>query len=451
MKYDEFVKEVRKRTLCDRPDGDLRRVVPTKELVLLYLRLVTLLSGSLVSFFFNAFRPVVVTMALVTGLLYLLVPSGVTLYCFAGAMAAYAVSILVLVRPAPHAVKPGFYFQPTPRNERAIGALRALGYRATWWLPGDLTTLVPFLCANVLPVEYERRWMQTEDGEFVALDYVGPSDGGEVRGVCLALHGLNGGSAEPYLLDFVHRARERGYAVVVLIARGMMGTPVIRGEFFNGARTTDVRMVLAMLREVVPRGRGIPLVGVGYSMGATVLANYMAKSGDLTELDAGVAMCGVADANLNSCPYSRLVWQPLLSTPLKTDILYPFQKVARGRGVDVPKTLYESRSIVAFDTHMTAPYFGYNNLEHYYSDMSFCDANKWKGVRSPLLFVQTLDDPLVSGGSIEPYLKVADENENILFCVLERGGHVGFPHSNTPWRDNFQAQSEIMLRALEAF
>lgn len=95
--------------------------------------------------------------------------------------------------------------------------------------------------------------------------------------VYLILHGLNGGSHEEYVKDFVQRRRSEGSTIVVMIARGMMDTDMVGWNAFHGARTGDVdvtaralRKGLSSLAKVVGNDDGRRrqvLAGVGYSMG----------------------------------------------------------------------------------------------------------------------------------------------------------------------------------------
>ena len=72
-----------------------------------------------------------------------------------------------------------------------------------------------------------RRDAPTEtEHELLALDWSFPHAGHDPSApVALVLHGLNGGSAESYVLDFVHVATyEWGWTCVVMNARGLGGT-----------------------------------------------------------------------------------------------------------------------------------------------------------------------------------------------------------------------------------
>ena len=156
---------------------------------------------------------------------------------------------------------------------------------------GDQRTGIPFLVNKVEEQEHVRVWVQNPyDDEYLALDIAfpyTPTINGENKDelqlmfshdinkpVYLILHGLNGGSHEEYVKDFVKRRRSEGSTVVVLIARGMMDTKLVGWNAFHGARTGDVdiaarslRKGLLSLADAYDMKQRQVLSGVGYSMG----------------------------------------------------------------------------------------------------------------------------------------------------------------------------------------
>ena len=152
-----------------------------------------------------------------------------------------------------------------------------------------------------------------DSDEAVAVDVCFPKTCDEATPVFLILHGLNGGSGEPYVLDFVKRATERGCVCAVLIGRGLMRTPV-RSELFTGARTGDVGAAARALRNAY----GDRICLVGNSMGGVIAENYVAKAGRESSLSSAVALSGTVCSQeiLEPCgDRSRAVWQPMLASP----------------------------------------------------------------------------------------------------------------------------------------
>ena len=100
------------------------------------------------------------------------------------------------------------------------------------------------------------------------------------------LHGLNGGSDEPYVRDLAQAAHQRGSVCACLVARGLMATPV-RASLFHGGRTSDVGCAVALLKECF--GDKIALIGI--SMGGIVAANYAARRSGFSQISWRAVPC----------------------------------------------------------------------------------------------------------------------------------------------------------------
>lgn len=132
--------------------------------------------------------------------------------------------------------KAGFYYNSNNSKIQSIvqnwdSERREYDSIATPYLvTGDAKTGIPFLVNKIPDFEYDARvWVNSEvDEEANALDIFFPENGihRQDMPVYLILHGLNGGSDEDYIRDFIYRRRQAGSTCIVMIARGLMGTPV---------------------------------------------------------------------------------------------------------------------------------------------------------------------------------------------------------------------------------
>lgn len=96
-----------------------------------------------------------------------------------------------------------------------------------WQCTGDARTGLSYLLNHPHPPIFHRVWLPTEDDEFVALDIAFPESGHDTaKPLYLVLHGLNGGSQEGYVMDLAESRTRAGSTVVVLVARGLMDTPI---------------------------------------------------------------------------------------------------------------------------------------------------------------------------------------------------------------------------------
>jgi hypothetical protein len=109
-----------------------------------------------------------------------------------------------------------------------------------WTITGDSRTGIPFIMNPSVPLPlYHRVWVpsqeEEEEGVYVeanALDIAFPSINNRAEHFAhkpffVILHGLNGGSDEEYVKQLVHQQVAKGSTVAVMIARGLMGTPII--------------------------------------------------------------------------------------------------------------------------------------------------------------------------------------------------------------------------------
>ena len=86
---------------------------------------------------------------------------------------------------------------------------------------------------------------------------------------------------------------ELGYEMVVINYRGMAGIPIRTAKMYNAADCDDVIEVIDYIKqEYCMEGttQVRRLVGVGISMGSSILGIYAAKMGDANPLDAHVGI-----------------------------------------------------------------------------------------------------------------------------------------------------------------
>jgi dienelactone hydrolase len=228
----------------------------------------------------------------------------------------------------PHSVPEGLYYnddnalinrlvQHWPSKTRTYSVENG----ATPWTPtGDSRTGIPFLVNDALPwpdLDLTKVWVETVDDEAVRLEIAFPPGGHRAdKAMYVILHGLTGGSQEEFIKDHTHRATAQGHTVAIMIARGLMDTPIKGWNVFHGARITDIDAAAKAIRPAL--GPGQSLVGAGYSMGAIILANYVARSGKDCALDAAIAVSGVLDCRFQFFnERAKRLWQPMLAITLR--------------------------------------------------------------------------------------------------------------------------------------
>jgi predicted alpha/beta-fold hydrolase len=188
----------------------------------------------------------------------------------------------------------------------------------------------------------------------------------------MVLHGLNGGSDEEYVKDFtMRRADQDGATVIVMVARGLMDLPIRGMNVFHGARWEDPHLAAQTIRHAIAPGQ--ILAGVGYSMGAIILSNMVARTGSDCALDVAVSISGGLDMRyMIDLPRAQRLWQPLLIEQLRDNFaIGKWGERIRHRLTRLEmKDLMRATHVTSFDRTAVVAYHGYRDIVHYYSEMS---------------------------------------------------------------------------------
>mmetsp|Transcript_2559 Transcript_2559/g.3650 ORF Transcript_2559/g.3650 Transcript_2559/m.3650 type:complete len:293 (+) Transcript_2559:1222-2100(+) len=264
-----------------------------------------------------------------------------------------------------------------------------------------------------------------------------------------------------------------------------MDTPVVGWNVFHGARITDVEVSAEAVSKA--KGPNQLLAGVGYSMGAIIISNYVARSGSGCHLDAAMAISGKQQKQLfvNCCHITFLtllrgmkytiffsiyfvggldlremlkstrsarLWQPMLAQTLRDEfIITKFDNRFRHRlSKEEYLKLMRSYSVSEIDKYAIVAYNGFDDLVHYYSSMSVMgdiellestnsslapdlNAGRIANVSIPLCILHALDDPLTVWRTVgNPEIVVNTGSGFIMMVLTKSGGHVGWPLGLNP-------------------
>jgi len=357
----------------------------------------------------------------------------------------------------------GFFFNKESKIANIIVSnweARTREYKPPIWLTnGDTQTLIPFIFNKHEKVDYERRWVPVEDGIKVALDCSMPTTGHDFdKPVFLILHGLNGGSQEEYVKDSVLARNREGSTACVMIARGLMQTPVENLEFFHGARLSDLHHTAIALRKTLAEGQ--LLIGSGFSMGAIIMNNYFASYGEDNMFDAAVTFGGGLDVRHQVKYYrSMRLWQPFLADELRNNFITPHEEAFRQRvSAESIEAAKQCRDITQFDNNTIIPYHGFADIDDYYSQMGAAgdwdgdkkSSEKLKSIARPIAIIHALNDPIVHELTMTSPPSVVADNPNIIFLITEQGGHVSWPCGNV-FEEKWMWMSNVMGAYSRAF
>lgn len=304
-------------------------------------------------------------------------------------------------------------------------------YRPPWWLPGPHANTIGSALLRVRPhggrgVAYaERTTLPVPHDGTVALDWAARPRPGQP--VLLLLHGLTGGSHEVYLQWMVAAAGGAGLCPVVMNARGCGGTPLASPRCFSAAWTADVAAVAGHLRALV--GPGTPLFAIGFSLGAGILAKYVAEAGAGCPLDGAVSVAAAFDLVKSSAAleagWNRVLYSGLLTRGLQRYYAGHAAVFAGAPWADAA-AITTATTVRAFDAAAIVPQFGYPHVDAYYADGSA--GRLLGGVRVPFLALSAGDDPICSvaglldaAGGIQ-----ANADAPVVAVVTPAGGHVAW-------------------------
>jgi hypothetical protein len=242
------------------------------------------------------------------------------------------------------------------------------------WLGSDLQTLRDTLRPLSLPPESgEPQLIALPGGDQLLALLDRPGGAGPIA-LVLVVHGLSGSACSPGPWRLAQALLAQGFAVLRLNLRGAgAGRPLARGSY--AARCDpDLRPVLQRARQLAGP---LPLLGVGLSLGGTVLLNGCldpGAEGDRTRplLDGLVTISSPLDLPASTAQIDRLrnhLYQRWLVRRLRAEVLADpgGLRPEQGRSLLGPE---RPRSIRRFDALITAPRWGHASLEAYYAAAS---------------------------------------------------------------------------------
>ncbi|EAA32152.2 AB-hydrolase YheT [Neurospora crassa] len=248
-----------------------------------------------------------------------------------------------------------------------------------------------------------------------------PSD--DSKPMLIVLHGLSGGSHEIYLRHAILPLVESGkWEICVVNSRGCANSAVTSGLFFNARATWDIRQVVKWARQNFPNR---PLFGVGFSLGANILTNYVGEEGEGCLLKGAVAVgnpfnLDVTNRALRRTHLGRL-YQRVMGTNMKKLVANHKETVLKYTNLDYDR-IQNITYLNEFDREVQTVTWGYPTEDAYYRDASSCDAVL--GIRIPFMALSAADDPIAVEEAI-PYQEIK-QNPYTVLCLTSLGGHLSW-------------------------
>ncbi|KAJ9444657.1 putative esterase [Diplonema papillatum] len=289
----------------------------------------------------------------------------------------------------------------------------------------------------------------------VELDWVTTDNAGPV---VLIAPGLTGSSESPYVKRLIEvlMTSNRRYRPVVYVPR-LRAPHTCGGDkpfFYSCGFTHDFRRAVhhvetGLRQKAEEAGSSDVLLGIGFSMGANVLAKYAGEEGERSPFRAFCCLSAPLDCP-SLCRYFK-------KDPVCRYFLDPFltgclQKIRENIDeelidTDHPKLEMDkvkaAKTVTDYDDNFTAPLMGCTSAQELY-DQASCH-HLVEHIKSPAMFLHAENDPIVPAVSIPR--DVHTKNPNLVFLSTTHGGHsMGWPTGPT----GYTWSSDLCLRFFES-
>lgn len=351
------------------------------------------------------------------------------------------------------------------------------GRRCVYWDDGSLVTADYLLPDPKSDAEWKKQAeycpLNLEDDKFPRpprLRYLTPEEitakknAPAEKPLLVLLHGLSGGSHETYIRSTIDQisksqygAEGEGFDCVVLNSRGCAGTPITTPQLFCAIWTDDIRRFIKLLRSEEDPNNRRRIYIVGFSLGASILSNFLGQQGFETSkpesrVDAAVVVANPWDLNhSNQFLSDSYIGYYLYSPVMANSLVRLMNRHQPGLGQSLPHIYGDSyektqdvSSLREFDETFTAPFFGFHSARDYYRSAS--SVHRLLEIRTPTLIVNALDDPIVHKDCI-PYTE-AYLNPYVVLSTTSLGGHLGW---FTPKGNRHRWFPEMIASFFDAF
>ena len=326
---------------------------------------------------------------------------------------------------------PVLSYKRTPFTDYIIEKVPRLSlpYKATFWLSHNRhfhTITATRLRQHFSKMQTSRQYLELQDGGVVALDWTKPEalEKNDIRPVLIVLSGIEGNIK---LTSFVcAKAAEQGYHTVVFNRRGHGGSYLTTPKLQSFGDPSDFKQVVQFVRKVYPQSK---LLGLSFSAGGGILMSYLGEEGGRAQLTAAVLISPGFNPMEQSNRFHWL-YESLIVRSLKR-IVHQHSHVMSPH-IDMD-TVLKAKSITEFDEHVYCKFYNHNSVEEYWNHND--PMRNHSNVTIPVLFVSSLDDPVLSAEFI-PY-DVILEHSDWIMATVDRGGHCAFRQgiSAEPWAE----------------
>ena len=285
-----------------------------------------------------------------------------------------------------------------------------------------LQTIYPTLFRRVPLTTNQRERIETNDGDFLDLDWARQPP--NVR-LAVITHGLEGHSRGNYCQGMAAALRRAGWDVLVWNFRGCSGEPNRRLESYHSGATGELQIVL----DHVFSNTAYETVSlIGFSLGGNLTLKYLGDQSTALDRRIRSAVCLSVPCDLASSAKRLEHWQNRI---YMARFMRCLRMKVREKARRYPNRLDLSgldkmRTFAEFDDRYTAPIHGFEDAHDYWTQCSCRFV--LDQIAIPTLLINALDDPFLTPDCY-PY-DAAVANPNFILDTPKHGGHLGFVSFN---------------------
>lgn len=269
--------------------------------------------------------------------------------------------------------------------------------------------------------KYERVRINTWDQDFIDLDF---SKVGS-KNLVLLIHGLEGSSESKYMLSASAEVNKAGCDAVSFNLRGCSGEDNLLLQTYHSGKTEDLDFIISYLIENYDYEK---IMIVGYSLGGNLTLKYLGEYADKVpnEIIGGIAVSVPIDLASSGKQMELLKNKIYMDEFLKTLRLKVLEKAHKFPDYILDKDkLFKAKNFRDFDELYTAPVFGFDGPEDYWTKAS--SKPYIPNIQKPAYLITSLDDPFLPR-ECYPFEEAASM-DNFHLLATKYGGHVGFMSS----------------------
>lgn len=259
------------------------------------------------------------------------------------------------------------------------------------------------------------------------------------RPLLIALHGLSGGSFESYVRSLLHQVSGVGFDSLVINSRGCANHTITSPQLFCGLWTNDLRYFIN--EHVKKRWPQKPIYLVGFSLGGSIVANFLGQEKDDVYHNIKGAFVLGAPWDFSDSSHALLesllgdkIYSPVMSKNLLKLLDKHYEGQLKNEKVvqayrDDPSGFTLNR-LRDFDDNFTSKLFGFNNCFEYYRHAS--PLQRLFKIRVPTFIISSFDDPVCGMRSLP--IEEARINPYTYVITTSIGGHLGwFDYKHDRW------------------